>query len=245
MKKLTLILPMAGEGSRFSTVGCDVPKPLIDINGIPMFVHAVKNIGLIFDRYIFIIRSQHKIFGIVEKIKQYFSNAEIVEVDYKTEGAAKTVMLVSHLLDPNESVFLSNCDQHVEWEPNIFYNLQSNDKIDAAIAVFDENENSNKWSYVKVENDKVIKTAEKQVISNLASVGYYYWKNSKTMIESFNAMFSSNDKTNNEFYICPSFNYIVNEYYVTIFKVKKMHGIGTPEDLEKWKKQKLSLTEEI
>ena len=245
MRKLTLILPMAGEGLRFSTSGYNVPKPLIDINGLPMFVHAVKNIGLDFDRYIFIIRSEHKIFGIVEKIKQYFDNVEIVEVDYKTEGAAKTVMLAAHLLTPDESIFLSNCDQHVKWEPKNFNNLFKNDKIDAAIAVFDEHESSTKWSYVKLDNDKVIQTAEKKVISNLASVGYYYWKNAKTMIESFNSMFLANDKTNNEFYICPSFNYIKDNYYVTTFKVDAMYGIGTPEDLEKWKKQELLHTEAI
>jgi len=239
MKKLTLILPMAGEGSRFSKAGYSLPKPLIDVNGLPMFVHAVKNIGIKFERIIFIIRKEHKIFGITEKINEHFKNAEMIEIDHKTEGAAKTVMLSSKILDSEESIFLSNCDQHVVWNPSIFNSLLLNEEIDAAIAVFDEKEKSNKWSYVRVKNNRVIQTAEKKVISNLASVGYYYWRNAKDMIKSFNEMFLANDKTNEEFYVCPSFNYIKDTHYVTTFKVDAMYGIGTPEDLEKWKKQKL------
>ena len=41
MRKINLI-PMAGEGKRFLNEGYRTPKPLIKINGIPMFVHATK-----------------------------------------------------------------------------------------------------------------------------------------------------------------------------------------------------------
>ena len=37
IRKVNLI-PMAGTGKRFMNVGYEVPKPLIDINGRPMFV---------------------------------------------------------------------------------------------------------------------------------------------------------------------------------------------------------------
>ena len=38
----TLILPMAGAGSRFSVKGYKNPKPLLDVCGLPMIVQAVK-----------------------------------------------------------------------------------------------------------------------------------------------------------------------------------------------------------
>lgn len=40
----TLILPMAGAGSRFSKEGFTRPKPLLDIEGLPMIIQAVEQI---------------------------------------------------------------------------------------------------------------------------------------------------------------------------------------------------------
>ena len=41
MRKINLV-PMAGEGKRFLDEGYKIPKPLIKIHCIPMFVHAAK-----------------------------------------------------------------------------------------------------------------------------------------------------------------------------------------------------------
>ena len=39
----------------------------------------------------------------------------------------------------------------------------------------------------------------------------------------------ANDRTNNEFYLAPTYNYL--EENVGIFRVNKMIGMGTPEEL--------------
>ena len=49
MRKLHIIMPMAGEGSRFKQVGIYTPKPLIKANGVPFFVRALSSVKDSFD----------------------------------------------------------------------------------------------------------------------------------------------------------------------------------------------------
>ena len=45
-------------------------------------------------------------------------------------------------------------------------------------------------------------------------------------------MINKNIRVNNEFYVCPVFNQAIedNKKIIT-FQIGKMHGLGTPEDL--------------
>lgn len=45
-------------------------------------------------------------------------------------------------------------------------------------------------------------------------------------------MIKKNIRVNNEFYVCPVYNEAIKDKKkITIEMVKKMHGLGTPEDL--------------
>ena len=41
---MKILIPMAGEGSRFAKEGYTFPKPLIDVNGKPMIQIIVENL---------------------------------------------------------------------------------------------------------------------------------------------------------------------------------------------------------
>ena len=70
MRKINLV-PMAGEGKRFLDEGYKVPKPLIMINSIPMFVRAAKALPKA-DLFIFICLKNHVIkFKINKVIKKF------------------------------------------------------------------------------------------------------------------------------------------------------------------------------
>ena len=225
-----LIMPMAGNGSRFIERGYKDPKPLIDVLGKPMFVRAVDNIGLEFDNMIFIVRKEH---NIRDRILEYYPDAHIVEIDSITEGAACSVLLADPYMRPEDSVFIANCDQIMEWDKNGFINNMDNDGV---ILTFDCPERDPKWSYAEVNSSgSVIRVAEKNPISSYATTGHYYWSHWSTFKSSAYNMIAANDRTNNEFYLCPTFNYTINSGgHVVTYRVEKMQGIGTPEDLEAW-----------
>jgi len=84
-------------------------------------------------------------------------------------------------------------------------------------------------------NDRgfVCEVAEKRPISDLATVGIYYWKKGADYVKYAEQMISKNIRVNNEFYVCPVFNEaIADGKLVRVKNIQKMWGIGTPEDLK-------------
>ena len=228
---IKLIMPMAGEGNRFKEKGYDVPKPLVPVKGIPMFQYTEQQIGIDFDERIFIVRKDH---NITDTIKSLYSNATVIELDELTEGTACTLYKAKELFAKGDSVFVSNCDQSVEWDSNKVRTIIDNG-VDGLIATFECPDKNPKWSFAKTVADKVVEVAEKKAISDRATVGYYYWRDAGQMFRNIDQMIEANDRVNNQFYTCPVYNYTIKEgANVCAFDVQSMQGIGTPEDLESY-----------
>jgi HAD superfamily hydrolase (TIGR01509 family) len=230
--KMNVLIPMAGAGSRFEKAGYTFPKPLIDVRGKPMIQWVVDNLN-VEAKYIFIVQKSHfEKFNLKETINNFCPNNEIVQVEGITEGAACTTLLAKDFINNNESLIIANSDQFVEWESDEFiYSCTASD-VDANILTFKSTHP--KWSYVKVnEMGNVVEVAEKKPISDIATVGIYYWKNGSDYVKYAEQMISKNIRVNNEFYVCPVFNEAINDNKkVKTFNIEKMWGLGTPEDLE-------------
>ena len=149
-----------------------------------------------------------------------------------TEGAACTTLLAKEFINNNEPLVIANSDQYIDWDSNNFMYSMIADEIDAGILTF--NATHPKWSFVKLdEHGYVSEVAEKKPISNIATVGVYYWKNGSDYVKYTEQMIEKNIRTNNEFYVCPVFNEaIADEKKVKTFQIERMWGLGTPEDLK-------------
>lgn len=225
-------MPMAGNGSRFADAGYTLPKPLIPVNGVPMFVHAERCIGLEFSKRIFITRKEH---NIKQAILEYYPEAVVIEIDYVTEGTACTLLLAKEHYEDGSSIFVANCDQHVEWNTWLVGQTLKQHELDGLIAVFHCPEKHPKWSYAQVDSEKrVFRVAEKDPISEWATVGFYYWRDGRDFIRGAEAMIAADDRVNGEFYTCPVYNYTIPNSNTMAIAVDKMYGIGTPEDLQLW-----------
>ena len=58
-KKMNVLIPMAGEGSRFAKAGYTFPKPLIEINSEPFIAHVIDNMAFQDANFYFLIREEH------------------------------------------------------------------------------------------------------------------------------------------------------------------------------------------
>lgn len=231
-KDTTVLIPMAGAGSRFEKAGYTFPKPLIEVNGKPMIQVVVENLN-IDANFVYIVQKSH-----YEKYNlQYLLNlitpgCKIVQVDGITEGAACTTLLAKEYInDHNQHLVIANSDQYVDWDSHDFFYKVINKQCDAAIATF--RSTHPKWSFAKVdENGIVTEVAEKKPISDLATVGIYYWNHADDYVKYAEQMINKNIRVNNEFYVCPAFNEAIGDgKKIITYDVKKMWGIGTPEDL--------------
>jgi dTDP-glucose pyrophosphorylase len=90
-----------------------------------------------------------------------------------------------------------------------------------------------KWSFAKLnESGFVTEVAEKNPISDIATVGVYYWKHGSDYVKYTEQMISKDIRVNNEFYVCPVYNEAIDDgKKIRTFNIEKMWGIGTPEDL--------------
>jgi NDP-sugar pyrophosphorylase family protein len=227
---------MAGEGSRFAKEGYTFPKPLIDVEGKPMIQRVVENLD--FDaEYIFLVRSEHlkKYEGLRSTLEQITNGRyKIVEVDGLTEGAACTALLAKEHINNDDDLLIANSDQIIEYSPENFKYIKSFSEIDAIVFAF--NAVHPKWSFVKL-NSRGIATevAEKNPISNIATCGIYWYRKGSDFVKYAEQMIQNNIRVNNEFYIAPVYNELIKDNKVLIpFYVHRMHGIGTPEDLNSY-----------
>lgn len=230
---MKVLIPMAGEGSRFAKEGYQFPKPLIDVNGKPMIQRVVENLD--FDaEYIFLVRSEHieKYEGMTETLQQITQNkTKIVKVESLTEGAACTALLARNFIDSEEDLLIANSDQIIEYQKENFNLIKNITKLDAIVFTF--NATHPKWSFVKTDKQGfIVEVAEKKPISNIATCGIYWYRKGSDFVQYADKMIEKNIRVNNEFYIAPVYNELIQEGKTLIpFFVSKMHGIGTPEDL--------------
>jgi NDP-sugar pyrophosphorylase family protein len=232
---MNILIPMAGLGSRFADKGYALPKPLIKFFGKPMIQHVVESLD-IDGHYIFLVQKAHRVqYHLDDVLDEIALGCTIVEVDGLTEGAASTSLLAKDLINNDEVLVIANSDQIVNWDSKQFLSWLT--EFDGTTAVF--NASDPKWSYVKPKLNRITEVAEKQVISNKANVGIYGWARGSDYVKYAEQMIAKDIRTNGEFYIAPVYNEaIADGKHINAFPVLEMHGVGTPEDLEKYLESK-------
>ncbi|EAI4540781.1 lipopolysaccharide biosynthesis protein [Campylobacter jejuni] len=236
---MNIVIPIAGLGSRFVKAGFDKPKPFIDVLGKPMIVRVLENLKYKGARYILIARKEHLIKEkkLVDEIKNNF-NVEFIAINKLTEGTACTVLYARKYINNDTPLMIANSDQIVDVNMADFINDGFKRGLDGSILTFIDKEKNPKWSFAKLNNDLVVEVKEKEAISEFATVGIYFFNKGKIFVESAIDMIIENDRVNNEFYTCPVYNYAIKSgAKIGIYNIdfSKMHGIGTPEDLEIFK----------
>ena len=228
---MKIVVPMAGAGSRFETAGYTFPKPLIEVRGEPMIAKVVKNINLQ-GQYIFLVQKTHyEKYNLQGLLTLIAPNCKIVQIDGLTEGAACTVLKAKEYINNNEPLIIANSDQYIKW--NSFETISSFNHKDADGGILSFTSVHPKHSFAKVDsNGYVTEVAEKNPISNNATVGIYHWKQGADFVRYAEQMILKNIRTNNEFYICPVYNEAIQDgKKIKISSVDEMWGMGTPEEL--------------
>jgi choline kinase len=228
--KPNLLIPMAGIGKRFLDEGWDIPKQLIQVGDRTMIEWSMNCIDHQNCNKIFIVRrDQVDNFEIDVFLKNKFGQDSIIVIsETETEGTVSSCLLAKNYIDNDAPLAITTLD--VFFTPN--FNPEMIDTtVDGTILTFDSDNPA--YSYSQIDaNGIVTKTAEKEVISNKASVGLYCFAKGSNFIKYANQMILQNLRTRNEFYVCPLYNLFINDgLKINTLQVDSMHLMGTPDEL--------------
>lgn len=245
MKDLQVLMPLGGLGSRFAKAGFKLPKPLVEVDGQPMFRKALASIDSIEanKKYLFVIRQEHVDAQNLDKlIKDALPEAQVIIIPEMTRGAAETALAAKDKLDKSSPLIVMDCDL---WFSSLSYNkmvedsLANKSKIAGGLITF-ESDNP-RYSYAKFDkNNMVAKTAEKKVISNHAITGAYFFSTAQNFIDSASKLLERpiSDEMP-EYYLSLLYNILIDEgREIQGTVVDDYASFGTPEELAAYQKNK-------
>lgn len=223
---------MGGKGYRFFKDGFSIPKPLIELNGKPFFYWAVQSVSKFVDLegISFVVLQEHlDEFKIDSVIRQYYPDARIIVIPEVLPGAVLTCMEGVKELSASSPILFNDCD-HM-FLSNSFYDFCASgnfENIDAALLTFQSEEP--KFSFVRMdENGRIVGTVEKQVVSDMAICGAYYFKNSETFLNAAKQYLT--ECSYEEFFVSGVYNVLAREgAELASFETDVHISFGTPEE---------------
>lgn len=235
-------MPMAGEGSRFLKEGWTTPKPLIKLHGKELFLHAIDSVrdNDIPMKYSFIVRQEHiNKYGIDSEIKAILPEAHIFSVLKTTRGAVETCLMAESEIEDDDAIMVMDCD--LEFRSKKFMEIIKDilsrpvqEVNGGALVSFESNEP--RYSYAAVGDDGlVIRTAEKEVISNHALCGAYFFSSGLRFKQVAHKLLNEPDFKKPEYYVSLLFNYLLADgEKVRLASMEEYYSYGTPEELKRY-----------
>lgn len=235
-------MPMAGEGSRFAKAGWTTPKPLIELNGQPLFKHAISSVSAegIQMKYSFIVRQEHiDKYAIDKGIKSFLPEANIFSVLKTTRGAVETCLMAESAIADDDAVIVMDCD--LEFRSKEFIRIikeilamPAEMANGGALVSFESSEP--RYSYAELGPDGfVVRTAEKEVISNHALCGAYFFSTGKRFKQIAHQLLDEPEFKKPEYYVSLLYNYLLADgEKVRLAPMEEYYSYGTPEEIIKY-----------
>ena len=235
---INIIVPMAGRGSRFAETGEINPKPLIEV------LHGKRIIEYVIDyltlpephRFIFVcLEDHHRAFDFHRFFQARTNDYELVVSKNVTRGPAATALLAKDFVDDGSELIISYCDGFFTVDPATFLRHSRRRRAHGAVIAYPSD--SDRDSYAEIDvGGRVLRTAEKEIISVTATAGLYYFREGRDYVAAAREMIAANSNDRTEFFVCPVYNELIKqEKIVTAFSISREQKIemGTPEDLAK------------
>lgn len=237
---------MAGEGKRYKDAGFVIPKPFIDIDGIPMVVRACKALPAA-DKNIFVCRKHHlEDYPIKDILDKYLNNVVVVTIDELTEGQAITCMAARDYIPDDAILNIGASDNDMIYDERDVDEMYKNTDLDGWIWTFRDNpavlQNPKMYGWVETETktNKATRVSCKIPISenpmsDHAIIGAFTFKKAKTFFDSVTDMIESNFRINNEFYVDVAFDFAIKSgFNMHVYEVNQYICWGTPHDYKEY-----------
>jgi dTDP-glucose pyrophosphorylase len=233
---MTVIITMAGLGSRFHKAGYNCPKYMIEAKGKTLFDWSMDSLigyNNNVSRYVFVVRAEDNAGDFIrEHCAGYgINDVKIVEIDHMTDGQATTCMLALQYCNPDDAIMVYNIDTYVEPYEMRYENILGDGHIPCFHAAGDH------WSFARLDDrGNVVEVREKVRISDNCTLGAYYFSSASLYENLYEEYYADNSRVEkNEKYIAPLYNFMIEKgmsVTISIVDAEKVHVLGTPEELQ-------------
>lgn len=237
-RKIHLVIPMAGAGSRFSEKGFHIPKPMIEIHGRPFFFWAamsVKKYANLEDITFAVLEGHKSKFGIDHTVYEFFPNAEIISIPHVLPGPVFTCLEASKNINDTLPVVFNDCD-HMFSSLKVYDALNHGFEYDGGLLTFESCDP--RFSYVRFDSyGNITGTEEKNPVSKSAVCGAYIFRNINIFRNSAEKYVRSCPYS--ECFMSGVYNVMcADNLTVKSFSTEYNVDFGTPEEYERAKDSK-------
>jgi len=237
---INVVITMAGRGSRFYDAGYKVPKYEIVAHERSLFewsMASLKNFLTQDSRVIFVCLEENQSSGFVlEKCGVLgLKDVHIVELDEVTDGQATSAYLSREKWNLEWPLLVYNIDTYVK--PHALQPEGIQKDSDGWVPCFQVP--GDHWSFVKLGEDGwAIDLAEKQRISDYASIGLYWFRSADRYLALYEEFFSDpSNLVRGEKYIAPLYRQLIREggkVSLSDIDTSDVHVLGTPLELNRF-----------
>ena len=243
----TTVLPLAGYGSRFSKKGYKNPKPLIDVNGLPMVIQAIKCLPQSTDNVFICLQEHLNNSNLNNKLKEFYHDSKIYGIDGVTEGQACTteIGINSSKLDLEKPILITACDNGVYYDVDRYQSLVDDLNNDVIVWSFRDEptskNNPDMYAWMETdENDYITNVSCKKFVKERHDIkrshviiGTMFFRKARYFMEGLQQNYQENIRSNGEFYVDDVLNQNIKAgLKVKVFQVKNYICWGTPDDFE-------------
>ena len=243
---MQIVIPMSGFGERFRRAGYAVPKPLIEVDGLPIIGHVINLFPGETD-FTFICNDEHLAnpdFQMAEILKALCPMGRIVGIPAHKLGPIHAVRQIEHLLDPNAPTIVNYCDFACYWDWNEFKSFAGDTGCDGVIPAYKgfhpHTLGTTNYAYIRESSGWIEDIQEKQPYTDnrmeeFASSGTYYFASARLMSDAFKKTMESNLNVGGEFYVSLAYKPILKEgKKIAVYPLQHFMQWGTPADLTEY-----------
>ncbi len=234
---MNILIPMAGKGLRLKNSDISVPKPLIEVDGLPMF-HKVTNSIKIDGDFHYVVRKEHVDNYSIDTMIWKINAGNVYIATEDNNGQVETCLLAKESINNDEPLLIVNCDNYFVWNYEDFEDLLDNPDIDGAAFTFKDEQKRSHWCFAQVDEDNFItKLVEKNPVSDIALAGGFYWRKGSDFVRYAEQLVEEDIRTGNgEFYLGSVFNLAISDgKQIFNYPIEDMKSFGTPEELQHFK----------
>ncbi|MGX0891683.1 NDP-sugar pyrophosphorylase family protein [Pseudomonas sp. ADAK2 TE3594] len=241
----SIIIPMAGLGSRFVNEGYSVTKPLIPVSGKPMVTQAVEDLPSA-RHHAFVIRSDMPEYDVItQEIGILYPDAIVCTIPGITEGQACTALLGLDALEESMGnvpgpITIGACDNGVLFDAQAFQKLIGNPEADVIVWGVRRHANAIRhpqmFGWIDAEHGLVKSISVKVPLDTPANdpivIGCFTFRRSEDFRRVIDRLIARDGRVNGEFYIDSCINDAIElGLKCFLFEVDSFISWGTPNDL--------------